>query len=158
MSALHPDYLDTLTLYYEEEVEGEAYFAALAERLSDPEERRKMQMMADLETHAAAAVRPLLEKYALTPRSTEALHASGRASAARATGDFPHFMAEWRRSFPAYMDDFEGLEAMAPPEDLPFLKILTNHEIAAIAFLEREATGARDSTAPMARYLATGQA
>jgi len=53
-------YLETLQLYYEEEIEGEAYFAALAERLTDPEQRAKMQMMADVETYAAAAVHPLL--------------------------------------------------------------------------------------------------
>lgn len=158
MNTLHPDYLATLTLYYEEEVEGEAYFAALADRLGDPEERRKMQMMADVETHAAAAVRPLLEKYALSPRNREDLHASGRASAAKAKGDFAGFMAAWRKSFPAYMDDFNRLETMAPPEDLPRLKVLTNHEIAAIEFLEREAKGDPDSTAPMVHYLKTGEA
>jgi dimethylamine/trimethylamine dehydrogenase len=158
MTGVSQKYLDTLTLYYEEEVEGEAYFAALAERLSDAEERRKMQMMADVETYAAAAVRPLLDKYGLTPRSAADLKAQGRASAARAEGDFAGFMAAWRKSFPAYMDDFHGLEAMAPPEDLPALKVLTNHEIAAIDFLEREAKGDPSSTIAMERYLETGQA
>ena len=65
MTKASQKYLDTLKLYYEEEVEGEAYFAALAERLTDPDEKRKMQMMADVETFAAAAVKPLLDKYRL---------------------------------------------------------------------------------------------
>ncbi len=151
-------YLDTLKLYYEEEVEGEAYFAALAERLTDPEEKRKMQMMADVETYAAAAVKPLLNKYGLEPVATKHLHASGRKSAAEARGDFAHFMAEWRKSFPDYMDDFHGLEAMAPEEDMPPLKVLTNHEIAAIEFLEMEANGDPNSTVPMEHYLKTGEA
>jgi dimethylamine/trimethylamine dehydrogenase len=151
-------YLETLVQYYEEEIEGEAYFSALADRLIDPEERRKMQMMADVETYAAASVRPLIDKYGLTPRPAADLAASGRASAAEAQGDFASFMAEWRKSFPAYMDDFHGLEAMAPAEDLPMLNILTNHETAAIAFLEREARGEARSTEPMERYLETGEA
>jgi len=158
MTEVTQEYLDTLKLYYEEEVEGEAYFGALAERLDDPEEKRKMQMMADVETYAAASVKPLLDKHGLTARAAADLHASGRASAAKATGSFAHFMAEWRKSFPDYMDDFEALEAMTPPEDLPLLKVLTNHEIAAIEFLEREAKGAANSTAPMQHYLETGEA
>lgn len=157
MTAPTQTYLDTLKQYYEEEIEGEAYFAAIADRLSDPEERRKMQMMADVETYAAASVRPLLDKYGLTPRSVDELHANGIRQASDAKGDFAHFMAEWRASFPAYMDDFLGIEAMAPPEDLPALKVLTNHEIAAIDFLERESKGAPDSTAAMERYLDTGE-
>ena len=65
MTKADQTYLDTLLRYYEEEIEGEAYFAAIAERLEDPEQKRKMQMLADVETYAAAAVQPLLEKYAL---------------------------------------------------------------------------------------------
>ena len=34
-----PEYLKTLTLYYEEEVEGEAYFDRIAERLHEPEQK-----------------------------------------------------------------------------------------------------------------------
>lgn len=158
MTKADQTYLETLLRYYEEEIEGEAYFAAIAERLDNPEQKRKMQMLADVETYAAAAVQPLLDKYALTPMSQEALHRTGRQQAADSPGDFAHFMAQWRESFPGYIDDFARLEAMAPPEDLPPLKVLTNHEVAAIDFLEREAKGAPDSTQPMEHYLATGTA
>ena len=151
-------YLDTLTRYYEEEIEGEAYFYAIAERLTDPEEQRKMRLVAEVETYAAAAVVPLLEKYALTPNPHEDLLATGRKQAADSPGDFLHFMRKWREEFPGYIDDFEGLEAMAPPEDVPLLKILTDHEHAAIAFLEKELAGEPDSTAPMEQYLKTGTA
>lgn len=158
MNTPSPDYLETLTRYYEEEVEGEAYFYAIAERLSDPDERQKMRMVAEVETYAAAAVAPLLDKYGLSPQSAEALRASGRRMAAEQPGDFNHFLQKWRKEFPGYIDEFEALEAMAPPEDVPVLKILTDHEHAAIAFLEKEAAGEPDSTAPMRRYLETGRA
>lgn len=149
-------YLKTLLRYYEEEIEGEAYFAAIAGRLSDAGEKRKMQLLADVETHAAAAVKPLLDKYGLTPAPHADLHAAGRRQAADSPGDFTHFIAEWRKTFPGFIDEFEGLEAMAPPEDLPALKILTAHEVAAIAFLEKEAAGEPDSTAPMQHYIEAG--
>lgn len=151
-------YLETLKLYFEEEIEGEAYFHAIAERLEDPDHREKMELMAKVETFAAAAVYPLLEKHGVTPRSTEELHAKGRAQAAKNTGDWPTMIAEMQKYFPDYMDEFEGLEAMAPPEDLPVLKVLTAHEIAAIAFLDREVENAPDSAEPMRHYLKSGTA
>lgn len=151
-------YLDTLTRYYEEEIEGEAYFYAIAERLSDPEERRKMQMVAEVETYAAAAVEPLLDKYGLSPAPREELAATGRKQAADSPGGFTHFLRKWQVEFPRYIGEFEALEAMAPAEDVPLLKILTDHEHAAIAFIEAELNGEPDSTAPMRHYLQTGKA
>lgn len=156
MSAPNKQYLDTLTRYYEEEIEGEAYFYAIAERLSDPEEKRKMQMVAEVETYAAAAVEPLLSKYDLRPIPREDLAASGRKMATDSPGDFTHFMRKWQVEFPGYIAEFEALEAMAPAEDVPLLKVLTNHEHAAIAFIEAELKGEPDSTAPMRHYLETG--
>ncbi|MEM6618088.1 MAG: hypothetical protein AAF631_02165 [Pseudomonadota bacterium] len=151
-------YLRTLTVYYEEEVEGEAYFHALAERLSDPDQAAKMRLLGDVETYAAEAVRPLIDKYGLTPKSAADLQASGRAAAAAQAADWDAVIGEWRRTFPGYIDDFEGLKAMAPPEDLSPLKILTDHEHAAIAFLEAEVAGQPDPAAPLRHYLATGSA
>lgn len=158
MSDVTQKYLDTLTLYYEEEVEGEAYFHALAERLDDPEEKRKMRMVGDVETYAYTAVKPLLKKYNLTPRPHADLQSAARTSGLEAEGDYLHFIRKWQVEFPGYIDDFEGLEAMAPPEDVPLLKILTDHEHAAIAFIEKELAGAPYSTAPMEHYLETGKA
>jgi dimethylamine/trimethylamine dehydrogenase len=149
-------YLDTLKLYYEEEVEGEAYFDGIAERLEDPDHKQKMRLMARVENHAAAVVFPLLEKYGLIPRSTETLSASGKIQADGSTTDWIELIAGMRKTFPGYIDDFEGLEAMAPVEDLPMLKILTAHEVAAIGFLELEAKGDPGSANPMHHYLKIG--
>ena len=157
MAPQRQKYLETLVQYYEEEVEGEAYFDGIAERLS-AEEQRKMALMARVENYAAASVAPLLEKYGLSPRPMAELHASGRAAAAKVEANFGKLVSEWRVSFPDYMDDFWGLEAMAPAEDLPMLRILTAHEVAAIDFLELEAKGDPGSAAPMERYLETGTA
>lgn len=152
------DYLGTLLRYYEEEIEGEAYFSALADRLENPKQREKMRLMAKVETHAAAAVYPLLQKYGLHARRSEDLHQTGRAQAADSPADWESLIAGMRETFPGYMDDFARLEAMAPEEDLPALKVLTAHEIAAIAFLDREAVADPNSTEPMRHYLETGRA
>ncbi len=151
-------YLETLQLYYEEEIEGEAYFAALADRLEAPEQKKKMRLMAEVESFAAAAVQPLLQKYGIVPRGTEDLHRTGREQANEVKENWDGLIAEMRQSFPGYIDDFERLEAMAPASDLPALKVLTAHEVAAIAFLEREAAADPQSADPMQHYLKTGTA
>ncbi|WP_397541918.1 oxidoreductase [Roseovarius salis] len=158
VAGVTPDYLDTLLRYYEEEIEGEAYFEALAARLDEPDHKARMELLAKLETRAAASVRPLIDKYDLTPRPAAELQQSGRAQAAEEPTGWAALIEGMRRTFPAYMTEFHRLEAMAPPGDLPALRVLTDHERAALAFLEREAAQDPDSAAPIQRYLETGAA
>jgi dimethylamine/trimethylamine dehydrogenase len=58
------------------------------------------------------------------------------------------------KRYPGYLDDFKGLENMAPAEDLPALNILTDHEVAVIEFAKMELAGNPDSLLPLNRYLA----
>ena len=67
------EYFDTLVQYYEEEVEGEAYFAEAAKAYDDPLVREKLELLAECERHAAESVEPLLRKYGLTPQSAQSL-------------------------------------------------------------------------------------
>ncbi|MEM8841682.1 MAG: FAD-dependent oxidoreductase [Pseudomonadota bacterium] len=154
----HQTYLDTLLLYYEEEIMGDAYFRALAERFEAPDRRTKMTLMADVEQHAARLVRPVVEKYGLTARATAELEALGRADAEAEHRDWDALIAHMHSYFPDYMDDFAGLEAMAPTGDLPALRLLTRHEVAAIDFLNREVAGEPESAVPLKDYLALGAA
>lgn len=146
-------YLDTLLLYYEEEVEGEAYFETLSDLAEKPDRRDKLHLLAKVEHHAASVTLPLIRKYALTPRSDAMLLQSGRDQARKTEKPWDDLLADMARTFPGYIDDFLRLEAMAPPEDLPRLKLLTAHETAAIKFLDLEMSGARDSVAPLKSYL-----
>jgi dimethylamine/trimethylamine dehydrogenase len=149
-------YLDTLLLYYEEEVEGAAYFQALAERAKKADHRDKLYLLARVEHRAAGVTLPLIQKYALTPRSNAVLFQSGQEMARKATKSWDALLADMARTFPGYVNDFLRLEAMAPREDLPRLKLLTAHETAAIEFLDLELSGAPDSVAPMHTYLEKG--
>ncbi|WP_227268979.1 oxidoreductase [Roseobacter weihaiensis] len=148
-------YLETLLTYYEEEVAGIAYYQGLAEICDDPDHKAKMLLLAGIEERTAGIVKPLIDAYGLTPRTTVELRADGLADAASGPQDFAGMIAYMRRTFPAYIADFERLERMAPSADLPILKRMTEHEVVAIAFLELEAKGAEDSTAPLHRFLAT---
>ncbi|MEM9912561.1 MAG: hypothetical protein AAF922_17475 [Pseudomonadota bacterium] len=149
------NYHETLVLYYEEEVEGEAYFLEWAKAFEDPDHRAKMVLMGEVERHAAAAVLPLLEKYGLTPRPKADLVESGVTSAREASSDWDSAIDGMIKTFPGYIDDFERLEAMAPPEDRALLNFLTEHEVAAIKFLELEKSDPANSAAPLQDYLAT---
>lgn len=146
-------YLDTLLLYYEEEIMGEAYFIALSQRFSDPDHAYKMGLMAQVERHAANAVLPLVSKYGLTPRPDAELHAIGQGQATKdVTTDWDTLIAKMQQTFPSYMPEFRALETMSPEPDRARLSFLTKHEVAAIEFLDLEAQN-HDSVGPMLAYL-----
>ena len=145
------EYLDTLLQYYEEEVMGIAYFKSMIDFLDQSE---KLELLAEVEVHAAKVLQPLIEKYALQPRDNAVLNAEG-SEEARLHRDFnwnqfiDHIMTE----YPGYIDDFEKLYAIAPMEDRPFIDTLTQHEIAAIEFAKRELTQRADSATPLTEYI-----
>ena len=159
MQTTNAAYLKTLLLYYEEEVMGEAYFYALADQFDGTAEREKLALLAAVERRAADVVRPLVDKYDLVPRDDAVLKALGEAS----VGRHQHF--SWRElmtyitvRFPAYLDEFDALEKMAPADDLLVLKQLTYHEVVTIDFAHKEIAGDPDSVAPLRRYMDHGTA
>ena len=152
---ISPDYRSTLLAYFEEEIGGEAYFHGLAAHFDEPGAAEKLHLMGEVERCAAEAVRPLIERHGLTPRADSVLREEGAAYIPRHAGmnwqDFVDHMAE---RYPVYIDDFLRLEAMAPAEDLPALNILTEHEVAVVAFAQREKAGDANAADPMRAYIA----
>jgi len=153
MAQITDTYLDTLCLYYEEEVEGEAYFAELADMASDPHQKACLILLAEVERHAADAVRPLIDKYRLNPRPSSDLIADGQDDARSSAPDWPDLLDAMHNTYDGYLDDFRRLEALGPQEDQFRLAFLTEHEVVVIAFLQRERANAPDSTAPLVSYL-----
>ena len=154
-AAAEPAYLKVLLDYYEEEISGEAWFRALAEVVDDPEEKGKINLLADVEAHCAAITAPLIERHGLSPRPEEVLVEEGRTIASKGPQTYPGMIEYWRRTFPVYITDFHNLEAMAPEADRAILGRMSEHEVVAVAFLEAEHAGAADSTAPLRKYLET---
>jgi dimethylamine/trimethylamine dehydrogenase len=146
-----PEYLDTLLRYYEDEIRGEAYFFALADYF---EEYEKMILLGKVERCAAEAVVPLLQKYGLTPRDESIIQTEGnRHLWGHENYTWVEFLNHIVDRYPGYLDDFHGLESMAPDEDLEALKDLTEHEVAAIDFAKKELAGDPGSMAVLLRYL-----
>jgi len=146
-------YLETLLRYYEEEIEGEAYFRALAERYTAPRQKEKMILLADVERRCAEGAQALIAQYGLRPKSRATLVAAGKADAQNAPQDWEQMLAEMRRTYPGYVADFRRLETMAPAADLAALKHMTWHEEAAVEFLEREEAQDPNSTEPLLHYI-----
>jgi hypothetical protein len=153
MTAARQDYLDRLTLAYEEEIETEAYFATLAELIDDPHQKESLRLLADLERHTARIIAPLLRRHGLVPRDDERLAAQGQAEARRQAPDWERLADEMRRTYPGYVTYFEEVEADGPEPDRPRLWFLPEHERAALEFLHLEAAGHPDASAPLRRYL-----
>jgi len=147
-------YRKTLLEYYEEEIMGEAYFFALAEHFDGEGERDKLCLLAQVERRAAEVVRPLLQKHGMIARDEWVLKSLGEADvAAHQDYDWHELMAYMVARYLRYFDDFAALERLAPQEDMPALKLLTRHEVAAIEFAGGELAGDADSAAPLHRYL-----
>ena len=147
-------YRKTLLDYYEEEIMGEAYFHALAEYFDGKGERDKLRLLARVERRAAEVVQPLLHKHDLRARDETVLKSLGEADvAAHQDYGWHELMAYMVARYPRYLDDFDALENLAPEADLPALKLLTRHEVAAIEFADAELAGDADSAAPLHRYL-----
>jgi len=146
-------YRDTLCRYYEEEIEGEAYFAELARRCADPLARHRLHLLAEVERHAAGAVAPLIARHGIVPKERAALIASGIAEARAAPARWSDLAAEMRQSYPGYVEAFLALEALGPADDRARLAFLTGHERAALDFLHRDAAGEAGAEAPLHRYL-----
>lgn len=149
-----PAYLATLLRHYEEEVEGEAWYRALADRMPAPEQKRKLLLLAEVERRTAEEMHPLIDRYGLAPASPTRLAEAGRREAAEGPRDWAGLVALMRETFPAYVAEFEAQERIAPPQDRPALARLTAHEVAVIGFLDREAADDPDSIRPLLRFLA----
>lgn len=147
-------YLETLLLYFEEEVMGETYFTELSKHFDEEGAADKLRLLAAVESRAASAVQPLLARHGLVPRGPAELAALGASHVvAHCDLTWQGFLTHMATRYPAYIDQFEALERMAPAEDLPALEVLTDHEHAAIEFAKRDLAGRPDSTAPLLAYI-----
>ncbi|MEM8698392.1 MAG: hypothetical protein AAGF44_04435, partial [Pseudomonadota bacterium] len=148
-----PAYLPTLLRYWEEEIAGEAFFRELAARAAETRHKEKMLLLAQVEQRTAEITEPLLRRYGLVPKSHEELRAEGLRDAEPLPREWEALIGYMADKFPEYIDDFKRLEAMAPAEDLPILAQMTDHEVVAVEFLERERRGDPTATEPLLRFI-----
>ncbi len=152
---IYKDYKTALIMSYEEEISGEAYFAH-ASSFFTGRGRDALLLLAQVEAATAAAIYPLLERYGFATTNPDELRASGRAEADLKSGlSWTETVAEMVTDYPAYVEEFENLERLAPERDRKFVDVLIKHEIAAIEFAKLEAAGDQNSFAPLNTFLNT---
>jgi len=151
---LTSDYAPFLTLYFEEEIMGEAYFLGLTRYYSEPHQCEKLSLLSRIERCVADSVHPLLLRHGLNPRSDKTLHDLGLEHVERhRSTTWLEYMESITDRFPAYIEEFAALSRIAPDEDRKLLKPFTEHEVVGIEFAEREIAGAQDSAAVLTRYI-----
>lgn len=148
-------YPSALILFWEEEIGGIAFFRALSQGFAG-RQKRALELMAEAEVITADLLRPLLDKYGLKAGDAKTLTASG-IKEAKALGQvtWADLLKRWQIGFPDFIDEFEQIERLGPPEDLPRLKAVTAHEIAAVDFLNLEMQGSAESLRPLEIFLET---
>lgn len=148
-------YPSALILFWEEEIGGIAFFRALSQGFVG-RQKRALELLAEAEVITADLLRPLLDKYGLKAADPEGLTAGGiREAKALGEVSWAELLKRWQVGFPDFVDEFEQIERLAPPPDLPRLKCVTAHEIAAVDFLNLELQGSADSLRPLEDFVAT---
>lgn len=149
------DFAEGFALAYAEEISGETYFAGFAAEEHDPRRAAIWEKFALIENRMEAALRPLALTLGIMPKDPAALRQSGREEAiANPIQSWEVAMQEMVKEYPAYLQEFAGLKAIAPPEAFAAMDLLYDHEVAMIDFAKLELAGSPDSDAPLDAFLA----
>jgi hypothetical protein len=127
---------------YAAEVLGEALASRWLELASDPEQKYKLGLFLQLESEAKVRLRPLLARHGLSLVEEASLKAAGAAEAERfAALPWRKAMATLAKLALPYARRFEALLSAAPPEDVPLVVFMVDHEESVARIAAREAAG-----------------
>lgn len=147
------DYRTALILSYDEEISGEAYFERLATFFAG-RSSQALLLLARIERVTAAAIRPLLDRHGFVATDHSRLRADGLAEANRKSGvSWQELVEGMAVDFPAFVEEFEQVERLAPASDRELIRVLTDHEVAGIEFARREVTADPRSLDPLKDFL-----
>ena len=149
-----PSYRAALTIAYEEEISGQAYFANLA-AFHLGRAREALLLMAEMERITVSILAPLVALHDLRIADKDALAAEGTAEAqAIRHVKWAEIVQQMRDEYPVYVEEFADLHHQAPENEKILLQFLVDHEVAIIDFARLELDGDDKSIAPLNRYIA----
>ena len=135
-------YLAGIGELYAAEVLGEGLASRWLELSSDPDQRYKLGLFLQLESEAKIRLRPLLARYGLNLVEQENQRSAGAAVAEKfASMSWKAALAELAVLAAPFRDRFQALLDAAPPEDVPFVSFMVNHEATVVRIAQREAEG-----------------
>ena len=146
-----PDYASALKASYEEEIEGQAFFAGLAAR--HPERGEALRLIARIEHVTADILRPAVVRAGITPADPGELTARGQAEAAADNRPWAVVVHAMAQDYPTYVQEMAQTLAKAPPRDRAAMAALVAHEQAIVDFALADLRGDDDCLRPLLTFL-----
>jgi len=127
---------------YSGEVLGEGLASRWLELAGDPNQKYKLGLFLQLESEAKVRLRPLLARYGLSLVEDEDERAAGAAAAEQfAAVPWKEAMAQLADLAVPYAQRYRVLLDVAPPEDVPLVLFMVDHEQAVVRIARQEAAG-----------------
>jgi len=136
------EYLTGIGELYAAEVLGEGLANRWLELTTDPIEKYKLGLFLQLESEAKVRLRPLLARHGISLVEEERHRLAGAAAAEQfAAQSWREAMATLAQLALPYAHRFQSLLAVAPPEDVPMVRFMVDHELSVSRLAELEAQG-----------------
>ncbi|MGO9988049.1 MAG: hypothetical protein ACLQAR_10405 [Steroidobacteraceae bacterium] len=136
------EYLAGIGELYAAEVLGEGLANRWLELTTDPIQRYKLGLFLQLESEAKVRLRPLLARNGISLVEEERHRSAGAAAAEQfAAQSWREAMATLAQLALPYAHRFQSLLEVAPPEDVPLVRFMVDHELSVSRIAEREAQG-----------------
>jgi hypothetical protein len=153
ISRVFTDFVPTLQLFIEEELQGEALFRRLAD-YHQGKARNVFQIMAAIESGVIAAMQPAIVRHGLELANPKTLYEEGRREAdAMSSMTWAEFLKHVHEDYPAFNDEFDQLLRLAPATDRADVQLLVDHELAFTDFVAAERRGDPNSLDILTAFL-----
>jgi hypothetical protein len=138
----HQEYLTGIAELYAAEVLGEGLANRWLQLATDPNQKYKLGLFLQLESEAKVRLRPLLARYGISLVEDEQHRAAGAAAAEQfAAQSWKEAMATLAQLALPYAHRFQSILDAAPPEDVPLVRFMVDHELCVSRIAAREAQG-----------------
>ena len=135
-------YLAGIAELYSAEVLGEGLASRWLELASDPDQKYKLSLFLQLESESKVKLRPLLARHRLSLVEDQNQRAAGATVADRfASVPWKEAMATLADLALPYVHRFQALLDAAPPEDVPLVLFMVDHEQSIVRIAAQEAVG-----------------
>jgi hypothetical protein len=148
-------YRDGIRAAYKGELIGEALYRELAHRSAQLDHQAKLHAIADVEQLTNSRLKSIAVRLDIN-----LIEADWRPEVERRADElgclsWSEFIRQALRDWPAYISEFETLQALAPPSDAKSIQLLVDHEVALVKFVrvEHEAPGSSDSIRVLKEFL-----
>src|SRR3984885_13136519 len=123
------EYLTGIGELYAAEVLGEGLANRWMELTTEPLQKYKLGLFLQLESEAKVRLRPLLARYGISLVEDASQRGLGMKEAERfATQPWKEAMAALSKLCLPYAERFRSLLPFAPPEDVPLIRFMIDHE------------------------------